>query len=100
MTELAVAHRDADAGDRRFIVSAWASSMRTTHAAGLISMEDWADIMHTQIGKVLDRSDCRTLVAYVPGEVDRIADLYGFLAFTPPEARSGTPRTATPCARR
>ena len=76
-----IAFRLAAAHDRQFIISGWSSSFRTSHSAGMIHMDDWADVMHRQIVRVLDRPSVVTLVAYDTEETDRIADLAGFIAF-------------------
>ena len=76
---MAVGYRAAGPADRAFIVSAWSSSYRTAHSAGLITMEDWADVMHGQIGKVLDRPYVDIKVAHEIDDPDPIADLYGFI---------------------
>lgn len=61
--------------DRRFVITTWSSSFKTSYAAGLIQTEDWPTIMHAQIGKVLDRPGATTLVAY---ERTDPSFLYGF----------------------
>lgn len=72
-------YRDADlapdSDERAFVTSTWSSSYKGSHFAGLIASEDWAAIMHAQLGKLLDRPGTRTLVA---GEPDGF--LYGFIA--------------------
>lgn len=54
------------ADDRRFVLSAWSSSYKRSHHAGLITSEDWTVIMHGQIGKIIDRPTTRTIIAYSP----------------------------------
>lgn len=61
--------------DRAFVLSAWSSSYKSSHFAGAITAEDWATVMHDQLGKVIDRPRTRTIVAW-----DRPAFLYGFIA--------------------
>lgn len=78
---MTVAIREADASDRRFVISSWLDSFRNSYNAGLIGMSDWWAVMHPQIEKVLDRAGVRTLVAYETREKDRVADLYGFITF-------------------
>lgn len=63
--------------ERRFVISSWSSSYKASHFAGLITAEDWADIMHVQLGKIIDRPTTRTLVAV---SADRHPFLYGFIA--------------------
>lgn len=63
--------------ERRFVISSWSSSYKASHFAGLITAEDWASVMHVQLGKILDRSTTRTLVAASDG---RRPFLYGFIA--------------------
>lgn len=49
---------------RAFVVSSWASSYKSAHTAGIISSEDWPDVMHAQLAKLLDRETTTTLVAF------------------------------------
>lgn len=74
-----IAIRPAHDTDRRFIVSAWSSSFRRSEDAGLIQMEDWADVMHAQIERALDRTDVQALVAYETAASPGLFDLYGFI---------------------
>lgn len=80
---MTVAIREADDGDRTFVVENWLDSFRTAYGAGLIQMDDWYDVMRPQLQKALARPGVRTLVAYETDEPDRVADLYGFLVFDP-----------------
>lgn len=74
MTIYRLADLSPDSDDRQFVISTWASSYKSAHAAGLILSEDWAAIMHDQIGKLLDRQNTRTIVACDPPSM-----LYGFI---------------------
>lgn len=56
--------RIAEPADRDFIVSGWSASYRLSDRAGMIAMDDWADVMHPQIVKVLDRPSASTVVAH------------------------------------
>lgn len=62
--------------ERRFVISSWSSSYKASHFAGLITSEDWADVMHIQLGKIIDRPTTRTLVA---ASDDGERFLYGFI---------------------
>ncbi|MCA1833031.1 MAG: hypothetical protein ABR520_11215 [Mycobacteriales bacterium] len=64
--------------DRAFVIATWSSSYKSSHFAGMIAAEDWATVMHAQIGKLLDRPDTRTLVARGGRDF-----LYGFIAGDP-----------------
>lgn len=91
---MTIAFRDANAGDRKFVIASWLDSFRTAFAAGMIAMDDWYTVMWPQIEKVLDRPGVRTIVAYETEDDDPgIADLYGFISFDPThvERRSGLP---------
>lgn len=79
---MTIAFRNAELRDRSLIVSGWSSSLRDAHAAGLIAMDDWAEVMHRQIVQILDRGDaCTTIVAYeTDEEPGSLVDLYGFIA--------------------
>lgn len=50
--------------DPRFVRSTWSSSFKNADSAGIIWHEDWAAIMHAQIGRILARPDARTIIAY------------------------------------
>jgi hypothetical protein len=63
-----------DAEERAFVISAWSSSYKSSHFAGLIASEDWATIMHVQIGKLIARPTVRTIIACDPP-----SSLYGFI---------------------
>ena len=82
---MTIAYRPADLSqapenaERRFIVDAWCRSYQFAHAAGMIAVEDWFAVMIPQVDKLLARPDVRTIVAHAPDDVDRIADLYGFI---------------------
>lgn len=71
------AYRTATPADRQFVVSSWSSSYKASNSAGMIASEDWADVMHLQISKLLLRRDVRTVVAYEPSAP---SFLYGFIA--------------------
>ncbi len=77
---MSLAYRPADVGDLLFVTEGWIDSFRTSRSAGLIAMDDWSDIMTRQVRKVLARPGVDAWVAFHPGEKDRIADLYGFIA--------------------
>lgn len=74
MTLYRAADLAPDADERAFVISSWASSYKHSHYAGLISSEDWAPVMHAQLGKLLDRPTTRTIVAWDPP-----AFLYGHI---------------------
>lgn len=76
----ALAFRPAGALDRAFVLDSWLDSFRTAHAAGLIAMDDWRDVMGPQLAKMLRRPGVAVVVAYRPGEEDSRADLYGWAA--------------------
>jgi hypothetical protein len=63
-----------DSDERAFVIATWASSYKHSHFAGIISAEDWAPVMHAQLGKLVDRSTTRVLVAWDPP-----AFLYGHI---------------------
>lgn len=69
--------------DVAFVRSAWSSSYRTSHYAGMINMRDYADVMHGQIDSILSHQSTSVLVAEEEGELDHMGRsfLYGFLAF-------------------
>jgi hypothetical protein len=66
--------RPSTASDRPFIISGISASLRMTRDIPLISMLDYANIMHAQIAKLLDRTGVQCIVA--EGSV-----LAGFIVF-------------------
>lgn len=82
--EITFPDRDEDLRDvHRFVRSTWISSYKNARSAGIISSEDWADVMHLTLGKLLRRSGVRTILAHDPPR-----QFYGFIA--------GEPGRATP----
>lgn len=66
-----IAFREADLGNREermFMISTWSSSWKKSHDAGLIASEDWAEVMHPQFGKILDRKGTRAILGYDAAE--------------------------------
>lgn len=66
---------NVDTEDRRFVVATWSSSYKSSHQAGIIASEDWPDVMHATILKLIARPTSRTIVAF-----DEPDFLYGFIA--------------------
>lgn len=52
--------------DRPFVIGTWSANYKNSHYAGIVQSEDWPDVMHEAIRKILDRPGTRTLVAYDP----------------------------------
>ena len=75
-----IAFRQALPRDRDFIVSAWSASYRKSKYAGMIANENWADVMHPQIKRVLDSRGMQATVAYETTATPGVADLFGFIA--------------------
>lgn len=75
-----ISFRPAEPKDRKFIVESWKDSFRTAYTAGLISMDDWADVMRPQIEKILDRP-IDVIVAYETEDTEALADLIGWIGF-------------------
>jgi hypothetical protein len=75
-----ISHRPATADDLRFIVSAWSSSYKDAHTAGMIGTERWATVMHAEIERVLEQAGTQTRVAF---EARDPAFVYGFIAGDP-----------------
>lgn len=70
-------YRQAVADDSIFIDYGWLDSYRWAHAAGMIHMDDWRDVMLPQIKRVRSRPNAITIVAEEPGA------LAGFLCCEP-----------------
>jgi len=77
---MSVGYRLAVDEDMRLVVRSWMASYRYAHAAGLIAMRDWVDVMTPQIERVLSRPGCEVWVAYDPDDDDSRTDLYGWIA--------------------
>jgi GNAT superfamily N-acetyltransferase len=71
-----ISHRPATPDDVRFVVSAWSSSYKQAHTAGMIHTDDWATVMHRQVERALARPGSRTLVAFEHKDTSHI---YGFI---------------------
>jgi GNAT superfamily N-acetyltransferase len=69
------AYREALPADLPFAIGTWSSNYKNSHYAGIVQTEDWPDVMHAAIGKILARPTTRTIVAFEPP-----AFLYGFIA--------------------
>lgn len=86
-----LAFRDATTDERRcscrghpsdsdrcsLVVPLISRAYKNAHAAGLIQMDDWAEIMHPQISKMLDRPNVRTVLAV---EATDATFAYGFIS--------------------
>ena len=70
-------YRLAAEGDRIFVDYGWLDSYRWAHAAGMIHMDDWRDVMLPQIARVRNRPRTITLIAEEPGA------LAGFITCDP-----------------
>jgi hypothetical protein len=70
-------YRAAVEGDDIFINYGWLDSYRWAHAAGMIHMDDWRDVMLPQIKRVRARPKTITVVAEEPGA------LAGFICAKP-----------------
>lgn len=74
---MTVEFRTMEPRDRDFVISAWSSSYKGSHFAGMLYTEDYADVMHKQIARVLDRAGTTTKIAY---EKKAREFVYGFIA--------------------
>lgn len=63
--------------DRRFVVSAWSSSYKHAHTAGMIHTDDWATIMHAQIERLISQPSTSTIVAFESKDPDFV---YAFIS--------------------
>jgi hypothetical protein len=70
-------YRRATDEDRIFIDYGWLDSYRWAHAAGMIHMDDWRDVMLPQIARVHKRPKVITMVAAEPDA------LVGFMTAEP-----------------
>ncbi len=75
---MSLAYRRAEERDTPLIVDAWLESYRNSHAAGMVQMNAWRDVMGPQVEAVLNRAGVQTWVAFKPGA--DVADLYGWIA--------------------
>ena len=58
------------------IVSMWSSTYRESHYAGLLWAGDYAQIMHAQISKIIEKQARTAIMAVAPNDPDF---LYGFI---------------------
>lgn len=72
-----IAQRPAEEADWQFVISTWSRSYKGSRSAGLISSDDWADVMHRQIRRALALPGVRALVAF--DAIDP-SFLYGWIA--------------------
>lgn len=77
---MSIAYREAEEEDYRLIEESWIESYRCAHAAGMINMEDWRDVMLAQIRRILARPDVTVRVAYNPEDKGSRSNLYGWMA--------------------
>lgn len=78
---MTISHRPASPSDRSFIIDAWVSSYRTSHSAGMISMESFHRVMWPEVERVLDMPGTVTVVAYeTSAPADSMTNLYGFVS--------------------
>lgn len=75
---LPVTERCPAACDLRFVVSGWSSSFKDSDESGMLTSEDYSDIMHGQIKRITAREECRVLLIE-----DHV--LLGFIAAEPSE---------------
>ena len=80
-----LAYRPATAADMALVLDSFVDSYRTAHAAGLILMDDWREVMWRQFERILARPGVATIVAYHPGAEPGVSDLYGWIAVAPAE---------------
>lgn len=69
--------------DRSFVVESWIAAYRRSAHAGLVSMDDWHDVMTATIAKIIDRPEVRTLVAVDLDATDTLSNLFGHLVYEP-----------------
>lgn len=74
------AYRRAVERDQPLIVDSWLESYRCSHAAGLVSMDSWRDVMTPEVLRVLARPGVQTWVAYQPEEQSTRGDLAGWIS--------------------
>ncbi len=87
MTSLA--YRPAIDADLGLVFGAWKSSFRSTFLAMFepplgrcpFPVDRYDEVMRETITRIVGRPDARVIVAYHPGELERKADLYGFLCY-------------------
>lgn len=77
---MTIAYRPAEIDDAMFVVSTWSRGFKESRSAGMIADEDWPQVMHPQIQKVLARPGVQTVIAY---ENTDPSFLYGWICGTP-----------------
>jgi len=86
-----LAYRPAIDSDMRLVVEGFLDSYRTSHAAGLISMERWHDVMKNEWMTILARPGTEVFVAYCPDEKGTMSDLYGYIVVERSYEHKGEP---------
>lgn len=76
---MTISHRPASPSDRPFIIDAWVSSYRTSHSAGMISMDSFHRVMWPEVERVLDLPATVTVVAFETSAPADSPNLYGFI---------------------
>jgi hypothetical protein len=76
----ALEFRNAGSADLHFVEETFLDSFRLAHAAGLIGMGAWRDVMTREWRRLRDRQGVSCVVAHHPGAQDPRADLYGWAA--------------------
>lgn len=76
-----ITYRPARTADNEFINNGWVTSYRLAHAAGIIPMARWRDVMWPVIEHIRAREYVKTLVA------DDDGTLYGFVTYEDPTDR-------------
>lgn len=77
---MALCYRLAEPEDLCFVLESFLDSFKSSHAAGLISMDDWRGVMFPQLSKLLSRPTVEIWVAYNPEARSTQANIYGWLA--------------------
>lgn len=77
---MALCYRLAEPEDLRFVLESFLDSFKSSHAAGLVCMDDWREVMAPQLAKILARRSVEIWVAYNPGAENPRANIYGWLA--------------------
>lgn len=88
----ALDYRPAKESDFTLVRDGFLDGYRTAHAAGMILMEDWEEVMGPQWDKILAREGVDVFVAFKPSEADTRFDLYGFIVIDSKYACDGKPQ--------
>jgi GNAT superfamily N-acetyltransferase len=74
-----IRYRTATEADRALVLDSWVDSYKFSHAAGLVHLDDWDEVMTRQVNRVLDREGVMVWVAADSDFAQAKADILGWI---------------------